>query len=188
MRRLWAAHFENEISAISAPKARMALAMTSPAKKPARVAVVAAGVVSPLGFGLEETLVGACRAARDCVSPVTRFLGRAMPLHDRGAGPGRAPGDEIGPNDRKARRLHRVSRMMIHALREVLAQAPAFRPELTVVGTTSGGMSFGEEYYRALQQRRRARAPDAGAGSPITRRKNRRSTRSRRAASSPPAR
>ena len=55
------------------------------------------------------------------------------------------------PNDRKSRRLHRASRMMIGALAELLEQAPDFRPELTVVGTTSGGMSFGERYYRALQ-------------------------------------
>ena len=39
--------------------------------RPARVAVVAAGIVSPLGFGLAETLE-ALRAARDCVKPVTR--------------------------------------------------------------------------------------------------------------------
>src|SRR5438067_857354 len=37
-----------------------------------RVAVVAAGVISPLGFGLDETLAS-LRANKDCVSPVTRF-------------------------------------------------------------------------------------------------------------------
>ena len=42
--------------------------------------------------------------------------------------------------------------MMITALAEALAQSPGFKPELTVVGTTSGGMTFGEEYYRALQR------------------------------------
>jgi 3-oxoacyl-[acyl-carrier-protein] synthase II len=42
--------------------------------------------------------------------------------------------------------------MMIAALRELLGQAPDFQPALTVVGTTSGGMSFGEAYYRALQR------------------------------------
>ena len=48
--------------------------------------------------------------------------------------------------------------MMICALAELLEQAPDFRPELTVVGTTSGGMSFGEDYYRALQRTGRASA------------------------------
>jgi 3-oxoacyl-[acyl-carrier-protein] synthase II len=42
--------------------------------------------------------------------------------------------------------------MMIHALREALTQDPQFKPELTVVGTTSGGMSYGEDYYRSLHQ------------------------------------
>ncbi len=56
----------------------------------ARVAVVAAGVVSPLGFGLSETL-DSLRKARDCVSQI-----------------------------------------------------------MTVIGTTSGGMSYGESYYRSL--------------------------------------
>jgi len=42
--------------------------------------------------------------------------------------------------------------MMIQALKEVLAQEPQFEPELTVIGTTSGGMSYGEHYYRSLRQ------------------------------------
>ena len=41
-------------------------------EKRARVAVVAAGVISPLGAGLKATLVSLSEA-RDCVSPVTRF-------------------------------------------------------------------------------------------------------------------
>ena len=79
----------------------------------------------------------------------------------------------------KSRRLHRASRMMIAALAELLEQAPDFRPELTVVGTTSGGMSFGEQYYRALQQPDSRGSGVARPGSPIIRRKSRRSTRSR---------
>jgi 3-oxoacyl-[acyl-carrier-protein] synthase II len=42
--------------------------------------------------------------------------------------------------------------MMIHALREALTQEPWFKPELTVIGTTSGGMSYGEDYYRSLNR------------------------------------
>jgi len=42
--------------------------------------------------------------------------------------------------------------MMIQALREVVTQEPQFKPELTVIGTTSGGMSYGEHYYRSLSQ------------------------------------
>jgi 3-oxoacyl-[acyl-carrier-protein] synthase II len=114
-----------------------------------RVAVVAAGVISPLGAGLAATLA-ALREARDCVSPVTRFSVEQCRCSTAGQVADEWLTDGI-PNDRKSRRLHRASRMMIGALAELLEQAPDFRPELTVVGTTSGGMSFGEHYYRALQ-------------------------------------
>jgi 3-oxoacyl-[acyl-carrier-protein] synthase II len=42
--------------------------------------------------------------------------------------------------------------MMIEAMQELVTQQPEFEPELTVVGTTSGGMSYGERYYRSLRQ------------------------------------
>src|SRR5450432_253432 len=115
----------------------------------ARVAVVATGIVSPLGSGLNETLT-ALREGRDCVSPVTRFpvehcrcktAGQVSDARLTGAGKPQLRSD----------RLHRVAQMMILALGEALAQAPGFRPELSVVGTTSGGMTFGEEYYRGLK-------------------------------------
>src|SRR5438045_9023107 len=48
------------------------LSSTTREKYPERVAVVAAGVVSPLGFGLAETL-NSLRRAKDCITSVTRF-------------------------------------------------------------------------------------------------------------------
>jgi 3-oxoacyl-[acyl-carrier-protein] synthase II len=51
-------------------------------------------------------------------------------------------------------RLHPASHMMMCALKEALDQDSQFQPELTVIGTTSGGMSFGEQYYRALSDHR----------------------------------
>jgi 3-oxoacyl-[acyl-carrier-protein] synthase II len=124
-----------------------------------RVAVVAAGIVSPLGFGLGET-AAALREGRDCVSPVTRF-----PVeHCRCKTAGQVSDARLagaGEFQLRPERLHRVAQMMILALGEALAQAPGFQPELSVVGTTSGGMSFGEEYYRGLKGARasRHRAP-----------------------------
>src|SRR6266436_4507172 len=116
----------------------------------ARVAVVAAGVVSPLGFGLSETL-DSLRKSRDCVSPVTRFsVGQC-----RCKTAGQVDDDRLltGRGDApRSRRLHRASYMMIQALKEVVSLEPQFEPELTVVGTTSGGMSYGEHYYRSLRQ------------------------------------
>ncbi len=116
----------------------------------ARVAVVAAGVVSPLGFGLTETL-DSLRNSRNCISPVTRFsVGQC-----RCKTAGQVSDDRLLATQAevpRSRRLHRASHMMIQALAEVVAQEPHFEPELTVIGTTSGGMSYGEHYYRSLRQ------------------------------------
>jgi 3-oxoacyl-[acyl-carrier-protein] synthase II len=114
-----------------------------------RVAVVAAGIVSPLGFGLEETL-GSLRDGKDCVSRVTAFpvdRCRCQTAGQVANGPLAEANDFTSHPDR----LHRVARMMILALKEAMQQAGNFQPELTVVGTTSGGMTFGEQYYRGLQ-------------------------------------
>ena len=119
---------------------------------PARVAVVAAGVISPLGYGLNDTLA-ALRANRDCVSPVTRFdVGKcrcktAGQVSDEPLLSARRDG-------RKPERLHRATHMMMAVFDELFGQDPEFKPELTVIGTTSGGMSFGQDYYRALHRHR----------------------------------
>jgi 3-oxoacyl-(acyl-carrier-protein) synthase len=115
---------------------------------PARVAVTAAGVISPLGFGLAETL-DSLRSARDCVTPVMRFSVTQCRCKTAGqvsdsrllAGNSQIP---------RSGRLHRASHMMIQALQELVTRQPGFEPELTVIGTTSGGMSYGERYYRSL--------------------------------------
>jgi len=114
----------------------------------ARVAVVAAGVVSPLGFGLSETL-DSLQEARDCITRVTRFSVAECRCKTAGQ-----VSDErlLSNKGGRAQRLHRASHMMISALGEALAQSPQFKPELTVVGTTSGGMSHGEDYFRALNR------------------------------------
>jgi 3-oxoacyl-[acyl-carrier-protein] synthase II len=125
------------------------LASTTAEKTPARVAVVAAGVVSPLGFGLTETL-DSLRSAKDCVTPVTRFSVAECRCKTAGQ-----VSDErllAGLNKKlRGKRLHRASHMVIHALREAMIQVPEFEPELTIIGTTSGGMSYGEQYYRSLR-------------------------------------
>ena len=115
-----------------------------------RVAITAIGVVSPLGVGAVETL-SALRAGRDGVSEVTAF--DVSKTRCRTAGQVRGlPGD-----GRKTRVLHRASRMMIAAAEELRTGDPGFTPELTVIGTTSGGMSFGESFFRAQTARQRPR-------------------------------
>ena len=123
---------------------------TTGEKHPERVAIVAAGVVSPLGFGLSETL-DSLRVAKDCVTAVTRF----SVAECRCKTAGQVPDDRLFAglnNGRRTKRLHRASRMMIHALREAAMQVPRFDPQLMVIGTTSGGMSYGEQYYRSLRR------------------------------------
>ncbi len=117
---------------------------------PARVAVTAAGVVSPLGFGLSETLES-LQSARDCVSPVMRF----SVAECRCKTAGQVSDSRLLSSHAqvpRSGRLHRASHMMIEALQQLLIQQPEFEPELAVVGTTSGGMSYGERYYRSLQR------------------------------------
>jgi 3-oxoacyl-[acyl-carrier-protein] synthase II len=115
-----------------------------------RVAIVAAGVVSPLGCGLTATLES-LRQARDCVTPLTRFqvdrcrCKTAGQIDDENL---RAASAMTG---RRAERIHRAAHMIIAALREALSHDGDFKPETTIFATTSGGMSFGEQYYRSLQ-------------------------------------
>src|SRR5215469_98213 len=119
-------------------------------ENPARVAVTAAGVVSPLGFGLAETL-DSLWSARDCVTPVMRFSVTQCRCKTAGQVSDARLLASAAETPRSAR-LHRASHMMIEALQQVLTQQPEFEPELTVIGTTSGGMSYGERYYRSLKR------------------------------------
>jgi 3-oxoacyl-[acyl-carrier-protein] synthase II len=118
-----------------------------------RVVVTAMGVISPLGQGLEETS-SALRQGRDGVRPVTAFdvsktrcktAGQVVAMRNAECGT---------PN---GKRLHPASHMMIAAAQELRQSDSAFQPELLVIGTTSGGMSFGEAFYRAQVEKRRPR-------------------------------
>jgi len=123
--------------------------MKSEEQNPRRVAIVADGIVSPLGFGLTETLQS-LQQGRDCVTPVSTFsvektrCKTAAQIDD-----GRLLSN--ANRRRRERRLHRASYMVMTALAELLEHAPDFEPEIAIVGTTSGGMSFGEHFYRTLE-------------------------------------
>jgi 3-oxoacyl-[acyl-carrier-protein] synthase II len=120
-----------------------------------RVAIVAAGIVSPLGLGLKET-IHSLQIARDCIRPVTTFSVEQCRCKTAGQVP-----DEflrgVRAQGRHIQRLHRASHMMIAALEEALGHNREFKPDLTVIGTTSGGMSYGENYYRSLHRHGTAR-------------------------------
>ena len=112
-----------------------------------QVAIVAAGIISPLGRGMSAT-ARALREGRDCVSPVTAFDVSKTRCSTAGQIPDEWMADLRAL--RKARRLHRSSLMMIAAAQELRAHDGGYEPELLVIGTTSGGMTFGEAFYRAL--------------------------------------
>jgi len=127
--------------------------MSSPAAPtPRHVAVTAVGVISPLGLGSEET-VEALRRGRDGVSPVTRFDVTRTRCKTAGqvdvAKLRSHLARDSGPH------LHPASLMMLAAAAEVQRGDPKFEPELLVIGTTSGGMSFGEAFYRAQVEKLR---------------------------------
>ncbi|MCE9609513.1 MAG: beta-ketoacyl-[acyl-carrier-protein] synthase family protein [Chthoniobacter sp.] len=116
---------------------------SSPATPPRRVAITAMGVVSPLGWGAEVNALG-LRAGREAVAAVTAFDVSRTRCKTAGQVE-KMKSDEC----RKSKRLHPASRMLMAAAREAQAQDSGFVPELAVIGTTSGGMSFGEQYFRA---------------------------------------
>ncbi len=110
-----------------------------------RVAVTSFGVVSPLGLGVTENL-SSLQAGRDAVSEVTGFdVSRC-----RAKTAGQIP--TLPPAPEKAHRpsaWHRSSLMVAATMAEAKAGDPAFTPELVIIGTTSGGMSYGEAFHRA---------------------------------------
>src|ERR1700677_809635 len=112
-----------------------------------RVAVTAVGIVSPLGKNVPHTLAS-LKAGLDCVSPVTQF----DVTKTKSSTAGQVPGcylEDIASESRAMRRLHRASHMMIAATREALSQVPGFAPQLAVIGTTSGGMTYGENFFKS---------------------------------------
>ncbi len=106
-----------------------------------RVVVTAYGVVSPLGHGVAET-TSALRAGKDCVTPLAAERFDTTVCRAKTAG-------QVAPARGGDPRSHPASGLMIEAMRELVAGDGAFRPELMVIGTTSGGMSFGENFFRS---------------------------------------
>lgn len=113
-----------------------------------RVVITATGIVSPLGVGSPDT-VAALREGRDCVAPVTAFDVSKC----RSKTAGHAPLIEAGDA-----RVHPASRMMMEAAAQLRRGDAGFAPELAVIGTTSGGMSDGERFFRTQGKRERGHA------------------------------
>src|ERR1700733_1770848 len=116
--------------------------------KPNRVLVTGLGVVSPLGSDSSANLCSLMDGC-DSVEPVGSFDVTKTRCKTAGQIPDLWLDDEF-PTGRISDRLHRGARMAALALREACESAQGASPELMVVGTTGGGMSYGELYYRRL--------------------------------------
>ena len=103
---------------------------------PARVAVVAAGIVSPLGTGLEETLAS-LRTNKDCVSAVTRF--DVEKCRCKTAGQISDESLNRRGNGAETKRLHRATRMMMTAFGELFGHSILRRPKFHLVAEAGEG-------------------------------------------------
>jgi 3-oxoacyl-[acyl-carrier-protein] synthase II len=106
------------------------------------------GCVSPLGIGLQSTVEN-LRHSRDGISPVRLFpvekcLAKTAGQVDESL---RDVAESIAA---KSKRWTRAAQMILVAMKEALAAKPGFVPDFVVMGTTSGGMALGEQFYRAL--------------------------------------
>jgi len=119
---------------------------------PKRVFVTGLGVNSPLGSdtrtNLQSLLIG-----QDCVTAVEGFDVTKTRCKTAGQIPDQWLEDTF-PKRRTFKRLHRGARMAAMALREACQSAKGAQLELMVAGTTGGGMSYGEIFYRRLLARR----------------------------------
>ncbi|MBV9107323.1 MAG: beta-ketoacyl-[acyl-carrier-protein] synthase family protein [Verrucomicrobia bacterium] len=113
-----------------------------------RVLVTGLGVISPLGPDTDANLRSLLEG-KDCVAPIEIFdVSRT-----RCKTAGQIPDvwlEKAFPPGRVSDRFHRGARMAALALREASKVANGAKPELMVVGTTVGGMSYGELFYRRL--------------------------------------
>lgn len=115
------------------------------------VKIAGLGCVSPLGIGLPATL-DSLLDSRDGISPVRLFSVEGSRARTAGQ-VDEALSERAVAVSPEAQGWSRPAQMVLLAMDEALRGAPGFVPEQTIVATTSGGMTLGEEFYRALVAR-----------------------------------
>jgi len=113
------------------------------------VVVTGVGIVTAYGIGWEKNAEG-FRWGANAFKPITLFdvSGQRVKKAAQVDLPEVLPGSKLAP--RKQHRLERAARLLLFAAHEALETASWDMSAQTpiVLGTTSGGMSRGEEYFR----------------------------------------
>lgn len=107
------------------------------------------GCVSPLGHDAATTR-DSLRGGLDGVVPVTLFSVGSFQSKTAGQVPDAFLDLAVSIRP-EAKAWPRAAKLILMAVHEALAARPEFRPDVVVVGTTSGGMDFGEQFFRGLK-------------------------------------
>ena len=115
------------------------------------VAISSVGCVSALGLGMEENSE-ALRSSRSGIRRVELFDTRGCRCQTAGEIDSGALRKAAAAVHAPAARWSRAAQMVLVAMAEALENRPEFCPEVVVVGTTSGGMDLGQQFYRAFSR------------------------------------
>lgn len=111
-------------------------------------AITGLGCLSPLGCDLNSTKI-ALKSGQDGISEVRLFAVEAFQSRTAGQMPPEFE-DRLKSRNLLGPRWSRAGQQVFLAMEEALASRPGFVPDVVVAGTTSGGMDFGESFFRGL--------------------------------------